>query len=242
MCITPRRHTTSDRQGRVRVSHLARSFSTGGLDVTNATDTTDTTKAADAPSSRERGGAPGPSTAPTDQVLARRAALGDRSAYAEIFHRHAAGMYRYALRMLDGDHGDAEEVVQEAMTKAWLHLPEFRGDSALRTWLFAITAAEVRSARRRRRPVPVDHRLLDVLDEDDKDATHEDAAHTELWSALDLALGELPWRQRASWLLREIEQLSYEEIAQILNTSTTVVRGQLHRARRQLAVRMAQWR
>ena len=60
--------------------------------------------------------------------------------------------------------------------------------------------------------------------------------------ALNLALLELPWRQRASWLLRELEGFSYEEIARVLDTTPGVVRGQLHRARRTLATRMEQWR
>lgn len=64
----------------------------------------------------------------------------------------------------------------------------------------------------------------------------------ELREVLELALTELPWRQRAVWLLREIEELSYTEIAEILHTTPTVVRGRLHRARASLKVRMAQWR
>ena len=64
----------------------------------------------------------------------------------------------------------------------------------------------------------------------------------ELWETLSLALSELPWTQRAAWLLREQEYLSYAEIARVLDVSPTVVRGQLHRARRTLAIRMEQWR
>jgi len=176
-----------------------------------------------------------------DQDLARRAALGDRCAFAEIFHQHGAAMFRYAVHMLDGDTDEAEDAVQEALTQAWVHLPQFRGDSELRTWLFRITANSVLSARRRRRPVAVDDGLLTVPAGPDTDPV-DHAQHEELWVALDVALGELPWRQRASWLLRELEGLPYEEIAEILDTSPTVVRGQLHRARRTLAVRMAQWR
>jgi len=174
-------------------------------------------------------------------VLARRAALGDRRAFAAIVHRHGAAMYRYAVQMLDGNPQDAEDVVQTALIKAWQALPGFRGEAALRTWLFTITSNEAYSARRRRHPKAVDDDLLVGRADPDSDPS-ERAVEGEIWVALELALSELPWRQRASWLLREFEAFSYEEIAAVLDTSVTVVRGQLHRARASLAVRMAQWR
>ncbi len=178
----------------------------------------------------------------SDGVLARRAALGDRASFAEIFERHAASLYRYALRMLDGDHQSAEDSVQEAMTTAWLKLDGFRGDSALRTWLFRLVSNECSDLRRRRRPIAVNDDLLTALTDASPPEPHEFASALELREALDLALMELPWRQRATWQLREVEDLSYADIAKILHTSVTVVRGQLHRARATLAVRMAQWR
>lgn len=178
----------------------------------------------------------------SDRVLARRSALGDKSAFGVIFDRHAAHLHRYALRMLDGDHEAAEDAVQEALTKAWLHIDSFRGDSALRTWLFRLTANECHSARRRRRPIAVDDGLFDALNDSTFPEPHDQASSNELLLVLNRALAELPWRQRGAWLLKEIEGLSYAEIADILNTSPTVVRGQLHRARATLKVRMAQWR
>lgn len=178
----------------------------------------------------------------TDLALARRAALGDRPAFAEIFHRYGSGLYRYALRMLDGDSGDAEDAVQESFTNAWLHIGDFRGESSLKTWLYQVTANNVLSSRRRRRPVATDDWMLEPESTHAAPTTESAFASQELWAALDEALAELPWRQRASWLLREMEGLSYNEIATILGTSPTVVRGQLHRARASLAIRLEQWR
>jgi len=178
----------------------------------------------------------------TDTVLATQAALGDRSAFAEIVRRHGPRLYRYAVRMLDGDHQGAEDAVQEALTDAWVHLPDFRHESSLHTWLFRIGANRVLAERRRRRPVPVDDELLTTIEEPDRQAPAQQAEFRHLLDALELALTELPWRQRASWILREVEGLSYDDIAEILQTTPTVVRGQLHRARRSLAIRMEQWR
>jgi len=178
----------------------------------------------------------------SDAVLARRGALGDRVAFAELVRRHGAALHRYAVRMLDGAHHAAEDALQEALTKAWLHLPGFRGDSSVKTWLFRLVANECHDARRRRRPQPVDDRLLATVPADERSDPDAVSTAVDLRAALELALGELPWRQRASWLLREVEGLSYAEIATVLRTSPTVVRGQLHRARATLAVRMEQWR
>ncbi len=183
-----------------------------------------------------------PPQVPTEEVLVRDAALGDTDAFSLIAAQHGAGMFRYALRMLDGDLHDAEDAVQEALIDAWVNLPKFRGESALGTWLFRLTADRVLASRRRRRPVPVDHYLLSTTPDEGHRGPGAQVQHGELWETLDLALTELPWRQRASWLLREVEGLSYDDIANILETTPTVVRGQLHRARRSLAIRMEQWR
>lgn len=178
-----------------------------------------------------------------DIVLARRAGMGDRSAFTVIFHRHGPAMFRYALHMLDGHTEDVEDALQNAWVKAWQHMGDFRGDAQLRTWLFTVTAREVVNLRRRRRPQPVrDDPLLERTPAEGDLEPEQQTVHRELHESLVLALSELPWRQRASWLLREMDGLSYQEIAAVLETSPTVVRGQLHRARAALAVRMAQWR
>ncbi|SDS50602.1 RNA polymerase sigma-70 factor, ECF subfamily [Nocardioides scoriae] len=186
--------------------------------------------------------------AATQQALARRAGLGDRAAYEELFRRLFPSTFRFALRMLDSDTGLAEDTVQEAWVKAWRGLPDFRGTSTFSTWLFSIVSREALEVRRRRRPVALDGELLEpILDRSTPaSARPQDPAQAvladELWHTLTLALMELPWRQRASWLLRELEGFSYDDIARVLDTTPTVVRGQLHRARRTLAIRMEQWR
>ncbi len=180
-------------------------------------------------------------TSASDEVLVRLAALGDRVAFATIVRRHGPGMFRYAATMLDHHVHDAEDAVQNALAKVWRELPQFRGESALRTWLFRIVANEALALRRRRRPVPVDDELLTPLVGRSADDPEAEATAEQLHQALVLALGELPWRQRACWVLAEQEGLSYSEIATALGTTVTVVRGQLARARRTLAVRMNQW-
>ncbi len=177
-----------------------------------------------------------------DLVLVRRTILGDRSAFTTIFHRHGPAMFRYALNMLENNTQDAEDALQATWTKVWVNIESFRGHSTLRTWLFTVTANEVLNQRRRRRLIPVDDALLVPRPEKAHLTPAAQLDHQQLHQALAAALTELPWRQRASWILREMEGQSYEDIAQILNTTPTVIRGQLHRARTTLATRMETWR
>ena len=177
-----------------------------------------------------------------DEVLARRAGLGDRQAFESIVDRHGPALYRYARRMLD-DPRDTEDCVQEAFAAAWTSLPHFAGRSALRTWLFAIAAHKVRTSQRRRTrtalPLPfvideeVDPRAVDP---------QRSAEGADLMEALHVALRELPPGPRSTWLLREVEGLSYDQIAEVSGTTTSTVRGQLHRARAHLIQRMEAWR
>lgn len=188
--------------------------------------------------------------AATDNALARRAGLGDRAAFEELFGRLFPSTLRYATHLLNGDEGAAEDAVQEAWVKAWRALPDFEGRAKVRTWLFTIVQREVYERRRRVRPLAVDDQILEplarggdaALGAASRTTPEGEAMFEDLWETLTLALSELPWTQRAAWTLRELEGLSYAEIAAVLGTTTTVVRGQLHRARRTLAIRMEQWR
>jgi RNA polymerase sigma-70 factor, ECF subfamily len=178
---------------------------------------------------------------PADAVLARQARLGDRDAFALIVSRHGPALYRYAYRLLDHPDG-IEDVVQEAFLDAWRGLPQFRGDAALRTWLFTLTRHRVQRHNTRQRTAAVD--VDDLADRiaDPAPAPDSQHLHHTLLDALDAALRRLPARQRSAWLLREVEQLSYDEIATILNATPAVVRGLLERARANLATTLKEWR
>jgi len=175
-----------------------------------------------------------------DDTLRRAAALGDLDAFAAIIDRHGPSMFRYARRMLNGQ-GDAEEVVQDAFVAAWKSLPDFRGDAPLRTWLFTVTGRKAIDLFRKKRAVPVEETTLTDLPAPGTDPAGQ-AVQSGLLDALGAGLAELPWLQRAVWLLREVEQMSYAEIAVVLNTTPTVVRGQLARARTGLQHRLESWR
>ncbi|GAA1881655.1 RNA polymerase sigma factor [Lapillicoccus jejuensis] len=173
----------------------------------------------------------------SDDSLRRAAAFGDLEAFHEIVGRHGPAMYRYAQRTVS-DRGDAEEAVQDAFVAAWQTLPDFRGDSSLRTWLFTITRRKAIDLLRKRRPVPVGDDMMTELVRSDE----QDDAGSGFLDALEVALAKLPETQRSVWLLREVEQLSYAEIASVLRSTETVVRGQLSRARANLQAQLRAWK
>lgn len=188
---------------------------------------------------REDGGAA--CVAASDGALVRAARLGDADAFATLVDRHGPAMYRYAVRLL-GSEQDAADATQDAFVSAWRNLRSFRGQSTLRTWLFTLVSRRSADVRRTRRPTPIDDRLLSALSGRAHDNPLQSAVDAELITALREALAELPWHQRATWLLREVDGMSYEEIGIVLGLTTGSVRGHLHRGRRTLAERMARWR
>ena len=178
----------------------------------------------------------------SDAALVRAARLGDDDAFGALVDRHGPSMLRYARRLVGGSEADAGEVVQEAFISAWRSLDTFRGDSSIRTWLFRLVHRRAVDLQRHRRPTPIDDELISRVIEASGDNPLQDVLDAELLEALQRALDELPWNQRAAWLLREVEGLGYEEIARTMGTTVGSVRGHLHRGRRQLAERMARWR
>lgn len=176
-----------------------------------------------------------------DQALAAAARVGDVEAFEELVRRHGPSLYRYARRMTQ-DADAVNDIVQETFVAAWRRFGTFRGDSAVRTWLFSICARKVVDSHRVKRAVPIDDRLLDPVSHDAWTYPFTMASNTEFLAAMELALGELPARQRAVWMLREVEELTFPQISSILKLSPDAARGHHHRARATLQQRLQRWR
>lgn len=175
-----------------------------------------------------------------DPTLIARAQDGDVRAFEELVTRYQTPMFRLAVRML-GAGREAEDVVQEVFLMAWRRMSALRSDAAFVSWLYRMTTNRCLNVLRARRPVA-------ELDPDvtvsPYPATQPERAAEidgEL-AALTEALDRITPEQRAAWLLREAHGRSYEEIAQIMGTTTTAVRGRIARARVQLAEAMLPWR
>lgn len=165
--------------------------------------------------------------------LLTRLRAGDPRAFEELVTTYQHRVFGVALRML-GSRAEAEEIAQEAFLRAHRAVVSFRGDARLGTWLYGIASRLClnRLSSPDRRMARGDAALADVP------ATTPDAAaeveRAELDAALRTAIEELPNEQRLVLVLRDVEGLSYEEIADALALVPGTVRSRLHRARMQL--------
>jgi RNA polymerase sigma-70 factor (ECF subfamily) len=167
---------------------------------------------------------------------------GDRGEFARLVEAYSAPIYRLALRMLENPQ-DAEDVLQETFIKAHRHLDGFDGRSKISTWLYRIAANEALMSLRRKRPdlLPIDE-PVDVSDAEAKPVQivdwcclpEEELLSTEARSQLDRAIEELPHSLRVVFLLRDLENLSTREVAEVLDLSEMAVKTRLSRARLRL--------
>lgn len=156
---------------------------------------------------------------------------GARPGIEDIIRDHSSAMFRVAVSVVH-DHALAEDVVQESVVKAWQALDTFRGEASIRTWLLRITHNTAISALRKRRD---DVTAPSELPERPGQISVEESAllqadRDEIWEALS----RLDPVGRAIVVLREVDRMSYEEIAEVLDLPTATVRTRLFRARQQL--------
>lgn len=162
-----------------------------------------------------------------------RAKQGDADAFALLVQTYETSVYRLALRMCGNAH-DAEEVAQEAFMAAWKGLPSFRGESKFSSWLYQLTTNEainfLRKEKRHRAVTP----LEDEMEPATGDTAQQAAETKELQQALQQALDALTPEHRQIFLLRQMRQLSYEEIGRLLGLESGTVKSRLNRAKKQL--------
>jgi len=174
-----------------------------------------------------------------DRIVAGRAADGDTAAFAALVRRYTPMMRAYARRILPGT-AEVDDVVQEAFITAWDQLPALDDLGRVKSWLMRITS---RKAIDRIRATRAHADVTELeLPAPEQTAPPRRAEARAGIAALSDALQQLPDAQRECWVLREIGDYSYEEIADELDIPVSTVRGLLARARRDIIVRMEQWR
>src|SRR5580658_8944166 len=175
----------------------------------------------------------------SDLGLVRRVQRGERGAYDLLVLKYQHKVVKLVMRYLR-DPADAEDVAQEAFIKAYRALPQFRGDSAFYTWLYriAINTAKNALAARDRNPVSYDFDMQsgdesnDVVSRLKDPETPEGLALTEeIRNTVNGAIEALPEDLRTAIVLRELEGLSYEEIAASMDCPVGTVRSRIFRAR-----------
>lgn len=181
-----------------------------------------------------------------DAVLVDRARGGDLAAFSELVRRYERRVYRTARHIVQNDE-DAEDVLQEAMLKAFEHLDSFQGNSKFYTWLVRIAVNESLMKLRKRksdRTVSLDESI--ETDEEPivreiavwEDNPEQRYSQAELREILDRAIESLKPIFRTVFILRDVEELSTEETAEVLGLSIAAVKSRLLRARLQLRERL----
>jgi RNA polymerase sigma-70 factor (ECF subfamily) len=178
-----------------------------------------------------------------DQQLVERVQRGDKAAFDLLVSKYQRKIFRLLSRLIR-DPAEIEDVAQEAFIKAYRALPNFRGDSAFYTWLYRIainTAKNYLVSQGRRAPTTTDADIEEAETFDDgdhlRDLNTPDSMllSKQVAEAVNRAIDKLPEDLRTAIVLREIEGLSYEEIAETMNCPIGTVRSRIFRAREAIA-------
>jgi RNA polymerase sigma-70 factor (ECF subfamily) len=166
-----------------------------------------------------------------ERELVERAAGGDVDAFAELVRTYERRVASVLYRLLE-DRLDVEEATQDVFVQAWRNLPHFRGEAQIFTWLYRIAVNEALMRRRRKR-------------HDDRELDERIAAPPDpepgLRELLVRELGALPFEYRAAVVLRDVEGLTNEEVAEALGISVPAAKSRIHRGRMQIRAALARW-
>jgi RNA polymerase sigma-70 factor (ECF subfamily) len=192
------------------------------------------------------GGGQVPGNREIDQALVERAQRGDQKAFGMLVEKYQRKLGRLLSRMMR-DQAEVEDVVQESFIKAYRALPNFRGDSAFYTWLYRIginTAKNYLVSMGRRPQISRDVEIEDAENFEDGDELRTmETPETELMTkeiakTVNDTMMSLPDELRTAITLRELEGLSYEEIATLMNCPIGTVRSRIFRARETIALKL----
>lgn len=183
----------------------------------------------------------------TDELLVQRAQGGDHASLCELIARYERRTYNLAYRLM-GNHADASDAAQEALVRICVRLDNFRGDSAFSTWLFRVVTNTCLDELRRRgrlrhasldEALPLEEGTVPRQATDSSEGPVEYAERLEVQAAVQRAINRLPDEYRVVVILRDLQGLTYQEIAAALHTTLGTIKSRLHRARQALRVIIA---
>ena len=182
----------------------------------------------------------------SDLVLVKRVQRGDKTAFDLLVRKYQHKVVKLVLRYVRNP-AEAEDIAQEAFIKAYRALPQFRGDSAFYTWMYriAINTAKNSLASRDRSPIAYDLDLTDPEEShsvqtklQDPDTPEGLALTEEIRGIVNSAIEALPEELKTAIVLRELDGLSYEEIAAAMECPVGTVRSRIFRAREAIDKRL----
>lgn len=171
-----------------------------------------------------------------EQQLVKAARAGDADAFETLVLRYEKRVYALTLRMC-GNSPDAQEAAQEAFLSAWQSLPFFRGEASFATWLYRLAmnaSVDLLRREKRQKAVSLDDGELNLDIPDSRLTPHEEAERHELQETIQTGLKSLPDDYRAVLVLRELHQLSYQEISDALDVDIGTVKSRINRGRKRL--------
>ena len=185
-----------------------------------------------------------------DEALVARIVSGDRAAFQQLMRRHNAALFR-AARAIVRDDADAEDVLQEAYLAAYRHLREFRRESRLSTWLTRIVINHALGRLRARRrdnvvaliedqPAGATAPMEQAMDEQPGGGPEGSVMRAELRRLLERKIDALPLAFRTAFILREVEEMTIDEVAECLAIPAATVRTRVFRARALLRASLAE--
>ena len=164
----------------------------------------------------------------SDQQLIERVLKGDAAAFEHLFDRYREAMFQLYMQRTGGNRDDTDDLLQEIFIKIWSALPAFRGDSRLFTWIYRIATNETlnwlhkQKVRSMLRFESLDSTMADKVDDDPY------FNGNEAQRLLFKAIARLPQKQKAVFTMRYFDELSYEEISEILGTSVGALKASYH--------------
>jgi len=176
-----------------------------------------------------------------ENQLVKASQLGDQDAFAVLVHQHQRRVFNLSLRLMH-DYDEASEITQEAFLSAWQGLPSFRGEARFSTWLYRITYhCGLRQLEQRKREAA----LQETLQAEQRSRTRtqerdleEVVAQHEQWALLHVSLEQLPAHYRLVLILRDFQEMTYQEMASKLALPMGTIKTHLFRARHLLTQRV----
>lgn len=183
----------------------------------------------------------------SEKALVQQAKAGDRNAFAALVSAYESKIYNLALRYL-GNREDAMDASQEVFLRVFRFLPGFQEESGFSTWIYRIGVNVckdmlAKQSKRNEQPIEVEdeeeeRRTIDIVD--CRYSPEQILENAELRTILSSAIASLPEQQREVVVLRDIQGLSYEEIASVLSLESGTVKSRLSRARENLRKKLLQ--